>query len=226
MCIRLRARRVPFRLVDACRAYTRQSVDCPSADFFRAPNGTRLLTKTTPRGRERESLGRRRTHGRATEQFRQRVENFHRRRRGLGQPSGSRSRGLGVGRRHSHVGVVGQLGGALAGAFRMIALGQRLQPPNNPFHEPGFVAGPRFFAEHFGVARPQLADGLPLERRDLFSYVQIHAYLLGLGPRKPLTRVDTEHDFGGKPRGVVHRVGVQPQPAAGEHGQRLSSAGS
>jgi hypothetical protein len=55
--------------------------------------------------------------------------------------------------------VVGQFGGPLASAFGQIALGQRLQPPNQTPDQPDFVAGAGRFAEQFGILVPELTKG-------------------------------------------------------------------
>jgi hypothetical protein len=83
-----------------------------------------------------------------------------------------------LGRVQSQVGVAGQLGGASAGAFGEVALGQGLQPPGDAFDEPGAVAGLRSFAEQFGEALAKLADGQALQGGDLLGNVQFHRVLL------------------------------------------------
>ena len=71
--------------------------------------------------------------------------------------------------------------------------------PHPQFFVLYYVARPRFFAEHFGVACPQFADGHPLQRDNLFR--DVHTSPLILGSQKPLTVVDTEHGLAQKPQG-------------------------
>jgi hypothetical protein len=78
----------------------------------------------------------------------------------------------------TRVGVAGQLGGASAGAFGQVALGQRLESPGDALDEPGAVAGVGGFAEQFGEALPQLAHAQTLQRRDLGDDVHFHRVLL------------------------------------------------
>ncbi len=105
-------------------------------------------------------------------------------------------RGLRGGRVEAQVGVVGQFGGAAAGAFGEVALGQRLQPPGDAFDQPGAVVGGGRLAEDLGVALAQLLGGQPLQGGDLLGDVQFLGFmwvLLGIsGSRSRLTGVDSD----------------------------------
>jgi hypothetical protein len=79
-----------------------------------------------------------------------------------------------LGRVEAEVGVLGQFGGASAGAFGQVALGQSLHAPGDAFDKPGAVAGVGGFAEEFGEALAELAHAQAFERRDLLDDVHFH----------------------------------------------------
>jgi hypothetical protein len=95
----------------------------------------------------------------------------------------------------TQVGVAGQFGGPLAGAFGQVAFGQGLQPPGDALDKPGAVDGGGGVAEEFGEALPQLADGQALQRCDLVDDVQFHQVLSFLGFRQRSTRVESKPRF-------------------------------
>jgi hypothetical protein len=54
----------------------------------------------------------------------------------------------------AQVGFLHQFGGAAAGAFGQVALGQGLQPPGDAFDQPDFVVRRGWLAEHGGEPGP------------------------------------------------------------------------
>ena len=75
------------------------------------------------------------------------------------------------GRLEAKVNVAGQFGGALAGAFRQVALTDGLEAPREASDEPGLVPGGGGFTEQLGVAGLQLADAQPLQGGELVAVI-------------------------------------------------------
>ena len=72
----------------------------------------------------------------------------------------------------AQVGVVGQLGGAVAGTLGQVAFGQGLQTPGDALEEPRFAVGTGLVAIQLGVTVTQLAQRLLVQRRQFV--VDIH----------------------------------------------------
>ena len=84
-------------------------------------------------------------------------------------------------RADAQVGVVGDLQGAAARAFRQAALCQRLNPPGDAAEQEVLVVRPRLLAEHLGVLLFQLAHRHVAQRFNLFPDRGLQGLLLSRG---------------------------------------------